>query len=127
LYFQCFLQPFAVSCCTKTVSCLLGTVCDTLENTATYTCHMSSPVLSPSGRLPPCLWFALCARPLVTRDSTPRRESSNVNEYTYLLTPWGRVLLEKQTGLQLVKKYPAYYGNRGFIAAFTSVRHLPLS
>ena len=25
---------------------------------------------------------------------------------TYLLTPWSRVLLEKLTGLQLVKKFP---------------------
>ena len=29
---------------------------------------------------------------------------------TYLLTPWCRVLLEKLTGLQLVKKFPAFYG-----------------
>ena len=28
----------------------------------------------------------------------------------YLLTPWCRVLLEKLTGLQLVKKFPAFYG-----------------
>ena len=31
---------------------------------------------------------------------------------TYLLTPCSRVLLEKLTGLQLVKKFPAFYGNR---------------
>src|SRR5215471_6192786 len=31
---------------------------------------------------------------------------------TYLLTPWNRVLLEKLTGLQLVKKFPAFYGTR---------------
>ena len=29
---------------------------------------------------------------------------------TYLLTPWCRVLLEKLTGLQLVKKFPAFQG-----------------
>jgi hypothetical protein len=29
---------------------------------------------------------------------------------TYLLTPWSRVLLEKLTGSQLVKKFPAFYG-----------------
>ena len=29
---------------------------------------------------------------------------------TYLLPPWSRVLLEKLTGLQLVKKFPAFYG-----------------
>jgi hypothetical protein len=34
---------------------------------------------------------------------------------TYLLTPWSIVLLEKLTGLQLVKKFPAFYGTRRFI------------
>ena len=43
-----------------------------------------------------------------------------------LLTPWCRVLLEKLTGLQLVKKFPAFYGTRRFITAITSVRHLSL-
>ena len=33
-----------------------------------------------------------------------------LKELTYLLTPWCRVLLEKLTGLQLVKKFPAFYG-----------------
>ena len=37
--------------------------------------------------------------------------------YTYLLTPWCRVLLEKLTGLQLVKKFPAFHGTRRFITA----------
>ena len=46
---------------------------------------------------------------------------------TYLLTPWCRVLLEKLTGLQLVKKFPAFNGTRKFITALTSVRHLSLS
>ena len=46
---------------------------------------------------------------------------------TYLLTPWCRVLLEKLTGLQLVKKFPAFHGTRRFITALTSVRHLHLS
>ena len=44
-----------------------------------------------------------------------------------LLTPWCRVLLQKLTGLQLVKKFPAFYGTRRFITAFTSLRHLSLS
>jgi len=47
---------------------------------------------------------------------------------SYLLTPWcSRVLLEKLTGLQLVKKFPAFHGTRRFITALTSVRHLSLS
>jgi len=45
----------------------------------------------------------------------------------YILTPWCRVLLEKLTGLQLVKKFPAFHGTRRFITALTSVRHLSLS
>ena len=46
---------------------------------------------------------------------------------TYLLTPWCRVLLEQLTGLQLVKKFPAFHGTRRFITALTSVRHVSLS
>ena len=46
---------------------------------------------------------------------------------TYLLTPWCRVLLDKLTDLQLVKKFPAFHGTRRFITALTTVRHLSLS
>ena len=46
---------------------------------------------------------------------------------TYVLTPWSRVLLEKLTGSQLVKKFPAFYGTRMFITAFTSARQLSLT
>ena len=51
----------------------------------------------------------------------------NLCHYTYLLTPWCRVLLEKPTGLQLVKKFPAFNGTRRFITTLTSVHHLYLS
>jgi len=44
-----------------------------------------------------------------------------------LLTPWCRVLVEKLTGLQLVKKFPAIHGTQRFITALTTVRHLSLS
>jgi len=37
------------------------------------------------------------------------------------------VLLEKLTGLQLVKKFPTFHGTRRFITALTSARHLSLS
>ena len=46
---------------------------------------------------------------------------------TYLLIPWCRILLEHLTGLQLVKKFPAFHGTRMFITALTTVRHLSLS
>ena len=44
-----------------------------------------------------------------------------------LLTPWSRVLLEKLTCLQLVKKFPVFYGTRRFITVFTSACHLSQS
>jgi len=47
--------------------------------------------------------------------------------HTYLLTPCCRVLPEQLTGLQLVKKFPAFHGTRRFITALTSVRQLSLS
>ena len=54
---------------------------------------------------------------------------------TYLLThllltylpPWSRVLLEKVIGIQLFLKFPALYGTRNFITAFTITCHLSLS
>ena len=45
----------------------------------------------------------------------------------YLLTPRSRVLLEKLTGLRLVKKFPTFHVTRRFITAFTRGRHLSLS
>ena len=45
---------------------------------------------------------------------------------TNSLTPWSRVLLEKLTGFQLVKKFPAFCETRKFITAFTSACHLSL-
>jgi len=48
------------------------------------------------------------------------------NLLTYLLTPRNRVLLEKLTGSQLVKKFPAFYGSRNFITAFMSALYLSL-
>ena len=53
--------------------------------------------------------------------------STRFTKYTYLLTPWWRVLPEQLTGLQLVKKFLAFHGTRRFINALTSVRHLSLS
>ena len=57
----------------------------------------------------------------------PTLHSPHTYLLTYLLTPWCKVLLEQLTGLQLVKKFPAFHGTRRFITALTSVRHLSLS
>ena len=39
-----------------------------------------------------------------------------------LLTPWSRVLLEKLTGSQLVKKFPAFCGTRNITNAWLVLR-----
>ena len=60
---------------------------------------------------------------------TKTRESGQPrgNSMLYLLTRCSRILLEKLTGSQLVKKFPAFYWARRFITAFTNARHLSLS
>jgi hypothetical protein len=45
----------------------------------------------------------------------------------YLFTAWSRVLLEKLTGSQLIKKFPAFCRTRRFITLFTSAWNLSLS
>jgi len=65
------------------------------------------------------------------------RKGETINKYihtylityllTYSLTECNRVLLEKLTGLQPVRKFPAFHGTRRFITALTCFRHLSLS
>jgi hypothetical protein len=43
------------------------------------------------------------------------------------LTPGNKALSEKVTGPQLAKKFPAFYGTRKFITAFTCAQHLSVS
>jgi len=45
-------------------------------------------------------------------------------DYLLLRTVWSRVILEKLTGFQLVKKFPAFYGTWRFITAVTCAGHL---
>ena len=52
---------------------------------------------------------------------------NSLKSYTYSLTPRCRVLPEKLTVLQIVKKFPAFHGTRRFITALTSVLQLSLS
>ena len=66
-------------------------------------------------------------KPLYLRDSTSSWETRRNNTFVYpTLTPWSRVLPEKPTGPQLVKKFPAFYETQRFITVFTTARHLSL-
>ena len=53
--------------------------------------------------------------------------STHPHILTYLLTPWGRVLLEKLTGCAAIQEIPRIFGTRRFITILTSARHLSLS
>jgi hypothetical protein len=52
--------------------------------------------------------------------------SQHKKKITYFLTPWSRVLLEKLTGSQLVKLFPAFYGTHSSVVTLISVHYLPL-
>jgi hypothetical protein len=54
-------------------------------------------------------------------------EENRITQRTYLVTPWSRVLAEKLKRPKLLKEFPAFYGTRRFITAFTRARHLSLS
>ena len=78
-----------------------------------------------------CVYVCVCDSTYTTKKNN-RRRSLNLFQIDmflihYLLTPWCRVLLEKLTGLKLVKKFPTFHGTRRFITALTSVRNLSLS
>jgi len=49
-----------------------------------------------------------------------------IHHFYYLLPKWGKFLLEKLTGSQLLKKFATFYGTRRSIIGFTSARHLSL-
>jgi len=57
---------------------------------------------------------------------TQQVPSTESKMWTYLITPWSTVLLDKLTGSQLAKKYPAIYGTRTFITAVTRAHNLSL-
>ena len=66
--------------------------------------------------LPQTLRYRLSVKQLMYSNIAHQTVSDDVT-YVHLPTPWCRVLLEKLTGLQLVKKFPAFHGNRRFITA----------
>ena len=72
-------------------------------------------------------WRDWHTAPMVIAPHTDHSAACSDNGFTYLLIPWCRVFLEKLTGLQLVKKFPAFHRTWRFITALTSVRHLSLS
>jgi hypothetical protein len=75
------------------------------------------------------LWArSICVTPPHFVDPVTKRSYFISALWIYvLLNAWSRLILEKLTRSQLVKKFPAFYGTRRFITAFTSARQLSLS
>jgi hypothetical protein len=67
------------------------------------------------------IWARLGGKNNSRMEKTAQQVSSD------LLPIYSRILLDKLTDSQLAKKFPAFYGNRRFITALTSARHLYLS
>jgi hypothetical protein len=65
----------------------------------------------------------------VTRNNLKMVDCSSVGYtelkcyFSYLLTPWCRILFEKLVATQLVKNILLYCGTRRFITVFTKARH----
>ena len=75
------------------------------------------------------IYHAIQIRQEVMCQITPKKEwylsspsAQHVSITNTQITPWCKILLEKLAGLQLVKKFPAFYATRRFITALTSVR-----
>jgi len=49
------------------------------------------------------------------------------NIFTYLLSPWSTVLLQKLTGFAASQENPHIFGTQRFITVLTGARHLSLS
>jgi hypothetical protein len=60
-------------------------------------------------------------------NNEPLKRSQIFIEFTYTHLLHGAESFKKLTGSQPVKKFPAFYGTRRFITAFSSAQHLPLS
>ena len=52
---------------------------------------------------------------------------AGLNNMQHQTTSWGRVLLEKLTDPQLIKKFLTFHATQKFITTFTTARHFSLS
>jgi hypothetical protein len=76
-----------------------------------------------------CGGLSTASQILIVQSSMLYRELfiTLLKRYTNSLTAYSRCLLEKLTGHQLIKQFPASHGTRWFITALTRARHLSLS
>ena len=67
----------------------------------------------------PCLLISqnipLYSQRIIYAVSSRLFPSTTKSHFTYLLTPWSGFLLQKLIGLQIIKKFPAFYETTSFI------------
>ena len=76
---------------------------------------------------PICCLLALLGAHHILHVSRTRVKENKPQREPEIVPKCRTALLEKLTGLKLVKKFPTFYGTRRFITAFTNARHLSLS
>jgi hypothetical protein len=87
--------------------------------------------ISDSGEIPHIFWYPKPLHPIIkvplinpipnTINPVHTPHFIYSHSLIHTLTPCSTALLEKLTGSQLVKKFPAFYGTRRLIIAVTSV------
>jgi len=75
--------------------------------------------MEPEGLLPHSQKPTNCPYPKSDDDDDDDKNNNN--------TPWSRFVLVKLTGSKIGKKFPAFYGTRRFVTAFTKAHQLSLS
>ena len=118
-------------------------------DTCTVIFALSAPTLGPmtvhnDARCPQSCWHrAVCTRSVMLQAAlsifdfkshntkiiratlkVSQEKKSNQNSMNWIPSPWSRVLPEKLTGPQLLKKFPVFYRIGRFIVALTTARHL---
>jgi hypothetical protein len=110
---------------------LLGLQSDASQRRHVANCRLNKlhfrylHISTPTSKWPPPIFYYL--HQIKSSRKLSHNSHIDINIITYLLTPRSRVLLDKLIGFQLVKKFPAFYGTRRFITAFTSAHPLSLT
>jgi hypothetical protein len=75
--------------------------------------------MEPQGSLP-------CSQQPATGPYLSHESNPHITKLTNQPTTWSRVLPDKLSVTQLVKKFPAFYGTQRFIKVFTTALHWSL-
>ena len=119
------LQPIHVAGCLLIYFLLTHSLTHSFTYSLTHS-FTYSPTHSLTHSCSRSLALTLIHSSTLTHSHTRSLALTLIHSSTHSLSPWSRVLREKLTGSQLVRKFPAFYGTQRFITAFTSAHLLSL-